>query len=204
MISNSNEIIPVRGLINNHKNGLGFFSIDEISELEEMLNSKSIKEIDFQNFFVKHPHFLRLGDYRQVYPHVHLEKKYIPDFILTNRELQKAAIVELKLPYPKLVTRKKNRERFSYAIWEARAQLLTYQKWFRDKYNRNKLLSAVNMPIYEPKLIVVIGRSDNFFDSFNRQQLSSDMNDIDVYTFDDILNLAKERILLMGNRNYYR
>ena len=80
---------------------------------------------------------------------------------------------------------------------EARAQLLTYLEWFRDDRNRSALAGRVGMSIYEPQLIVVIGRSRDFVDAFDRQRLVSTHPDIQVVTYDDIRTLAERRRLII-------
>lgn len=189
-----------RAILTHFKENFGAFTCDEIQELEELLNSPSSLEKDFQDFFEIHTNFLRKWDHREVYPQVvltHHERKLIPDFILTDRELQRAAIVELKLPGPKLIRRQINRDRFSAAIHEARTQLLRYRDWFRNSHNRFLLKSNVRMEIYDPQLIVIIGRSSEFQDEFDRQSLSADISDVKIVTYDDILRYAKRRRLII-------
>lgn len=102
--------LPQRALLTHFKDQFGGFTQSEIEELEELLNSRTAREYDFQSFFEQHTHFLRKWDYREVYPQVTLarsEGSLIPDFLLTDRELQRAAILDLKLPTPKLIKRQR-------------------------------------------------------------------------------------------------
>lgn len=192
--------LPQRAILTHLKNSFGVCTQSEIERLEELLNSRAAKEQDFQQFFEDNPHLFRLWDYREVTPHVSLnrpEGALLPDFLLTDRELQKAAIVELKLPGPKLIRRQRNRDRFTVAVMEARAQLLRYRDWFRDAANRRSLVARVGMEVYEPRLIVIIGRSSEFEDSIDRQRLSADYKDVEVVTRDDILRSAQRRRLII-------
>jgi hypothetical protein len=190
-----------RSLLTHVGGKFGLFTSDQIEELESLLNDQAAGEKEFQLLFEKHPHFFRFGDYREVYPHPYLchrdEGTLVPDFILTNRELAKAAVLELKLPKPKLVRRQFNRERFATAVMEARAQLLRYRDWFRTPANRRTLVSRVGFEIYEPRLAVVIGRSSDFVDNVDRQRLAADNPDVEVVTYDDLLKLAKQRRILI-------
>jgi hypothetical protein len=189
-----------RAILTHFKDSFGGFSEDEIRELEDLVNNPKSREIDFQRFFQCNPHFFRRWDYREVHPQVYLAKsseQLIPDFILTDRTLQRAAIVELKLPKPKLIRRQHNRDRFSDAIMEARAQLLKYRGWFRDSHNRRELKKIVGMEIYEPHLAVIIGRTSEFRDEMDRQLLVSENKDIEVVTYDDILTHAERRKLII-------
>jgi Shedu protein SduA, C-terminal len=192
----SGLLLPQRAILTHFKEHFGGFTADEIEELESLLNSPQSKEADFQRFFERHTHFFRRWDYREVYPHIALardEGLLVPDFILTDRELQRAAILDLKLPSPKIIRRQHNRDRFSASIMEARTQLLRYRDWFREQNNRKALVGKVGMEIYEPELIVVVGRSSEFRDEFDRQRLKADNPDIEVVTYEDILAYAKRR-----------
>jgi len=180
----------------------------EILELEELINDPRAKEGDLQRFFENHPHFFRMWDYRDVYPHVYLTREdegpLIPDFILVDPELQKAMVLDLKLPKAKLVVRKPNRRRFASAVDEAKAQLLEYRDWFEDRHNRAKLKEILGMEIFRPRMGVVIGTSQEFRTVVERQQIASRYPEIEVVTYDDIVRHAQRRLFLVkgatGNR----
>ncbi len=195
--SDSGILTPRRALLNHFQEKFGAFAPEQILELEDLLNSGGASEADFQRFFERFPHFLRKWDLREVHPQVYLAREdqgpLIPDFILTDTELQKAMILELKLPSPRLVTRRRNRDRFAAAVADARAQLLRYRDWFRDPRNRAGLKDKVGLEIYEPRLAVIVGRSREFLDEFDRQQLHADSPEIEVVTYDDILTFASRR-----------
>ena len=198
--SDSGLLLPQRAILTHLRENLGLITVDEIAELEDLLNSRSAKEKDFQDFFERNSHFFRKWDYREVHSRVYLardEGPLIPDFILTDREAQKAAILELKLPAPQLIRRQRNRDRFAAAITEARAQLLHYRDWFKDPRNRRSLVGSIGMEIYEPHLAVVIGRSGEFEDEFDRQLLASHASDIEIVTYEDLLAYAKRRQIII-------
>ncbi|HEX5715987.1 MAG TPA: Shedu anti-phage system protein SduA domain-containing protein [Thermoanaerobaculia bacterium] len=192
---------PHRALLTHFQGHFGGFSQVEIEQLDSLINSPSASELDFQRFFEAHSHFLRLWDHREVYPHVILrgdsDSAMIPDFILTDKALQRAAVLELKLPGPKLVRRQTNRDRFSALVMEARVQLIRYRNWFRSRTNRRSLVSQVGMEIYEPQMIVVIGRSSEFVDDFDRQEISSMVRDVQIVTYDDLVTFAARRVALL-------
>lgn len=138
----------------------GLVTPDELLELEDLINSARTKESDFQRFFERHPHFLRMWDHREVHPQVCLTREsegpLIPDFILVDPVLSRATIVELKLPTARVVTAKPNRERFSSMVEDARAQLLEYRDWFEEKHNRENLKSRFGLEIYRPRLAMIL------------------------------------------------
>jgi hypothetical protein len=190
--------VPHRALLT-HLGRIGLFSSDEIEELEELVNNSKTKEAEFQKFFENHPHFLRKWDYREVHPHIYLTREndgpLIPDFILTNREAQDAAIIDLKRATlkSKLIRHQDNRKRFADTVMEARAQLLEYRDWFESSANREGLKDKIGMSIYRPRLMVVIGRGSEFKDEYERQKLRDRTSDIELVTYDDILRFASQR-----------
>lgn len=195
---------PVRRLavLPHFAESYGGFRAAEILELEDMINSKSTSEADLQRFFEHHPAFLRLWEFRDVYPQVVLTRDdhgdLIPDFMLIDPELQKATIVDLKMPVKRVAVGTRNRRRFSQAVEEARAQLLTYQNWFDDRSNRLKLKDRFGLDIYRPRLAVIIGRSSSFTDEIERQRLVHSSPDVQVVTYDDIAECAKRRLYLVA------
>jgi electron transfer flavoprotein alpha/beta subunit len=187
--------VPHRGLLLHADDNYWDFSADTLNELNELIGNPKAAELEFQRFFEQHPNFFRKFDVREVYPLVHLTttkgQDLVPDFLLTNRAVQKAMIVELKLPTAKLVVHRDNRNRFAQAVMEARAQLLTYRKWFEESEHRDRLNRVIGMPIYQPRLAVIIGRTSDFYDGFQRQSLSFDTPDVEVVTYDDMIAFAE-------------
>jgi hypothetical protein len=201
--SPSGLLVPHRAILTHFRDQFGGFTVDEVEELEELINSDSAREGEFQRFFDRHSHFLRLHDYREVYSQITLSRPepdgpLIPDFLLTDRESQRAAVLDLKLPRAKLVVGVENRRRFSAALMEARQQLIEYGRWFRERNNRHHLMATVGMEVYEPRLIVVIGRSSEFRTPLERQSLVADTPGLTVVTYDDVVNFAKRRRILIS------
>ena len=199
--ADSGLLVPQRALLTHHNRQFGSFTQDQVNELDEIINNDSAKETDYQKFFDRYPHFLRRWDHREIHSQVYLSREdsgpLVPDFILTDTELQKAVVVDLKLPTARIVRRQRNRDRFSAAIIEARAQLLEYRDWFEDSRNRAKLKESLGMQIYRPRLAVIIGRSSEFTDELDRQKLSSRETDIEIVTYDDIARYATRRLVMI-------
>ena len=177
------------------------FLLVNLSELEDLINDPRAREFELQRFFEAHPNFLRLWNYNDVYPHVYLTREdegpLVPDFILIDRQLQKAMILDLKLPRFTTVIQKQNRERFSAAVADARAQLLEYRDWFEDASNRAKLKGKVGMEVYRPRIGVIIGTNEDFQSAFQRQKIVSRHSDVEIVTYDDIVQYAQRRLLLV-------
>jgi hypothetical protein len=180
----------------------GGFQPSDILAFEDLINSKKSREVDLQKFLERHPAFLRLWDFRDVYPQVVLTREQdgelIPDFLLVDPALQQATIVDLKLPMKKVAVGAKDRRHFSQAVEEAIAQLRMYQAWFDDPHNRSNLKERFGLEIYRPRLAVVIGRSSSFADEMDRQRLVASTPDVQVVTYDDISERAKRRLVLVA------
>ena len=200
-IRDHNRIFNNLGVLTHFKEQYAAILPIELLELEDLINSPVTKENDLQRFFENHPQFFRMWDYRNVYPHVYLTREeegpLIPDFILINPDLQRATILDLKLPNAKIITHKTNRDRFTAAIDEARVQLLEYKDWFENKDNRRRLKEYLGMEIFRPRLGVIIGGNTGFRDAVERQKLTSRYPDIDVVTYDDVVKYAHDRLMLI-------
>jgi hypothetical protein len=201
-VEEENGIVhPDLAVLTHFKEHYGCVKTAELIELEDLINNPRTKENDIQRFFEKHPHFFRLWDYRDVFPHVYLTREddgpLIPDFILVNPDVHHATIVDLKLPQAKLVRRQKNRERFSATVMEARSQLLQYHDWFDERSNRKHLKERLGIEIYRPCLGVVIGSSSEFRNAFDRQKLIDTVSDVEIVTYDDIIASAQRRLALI-------
>lgn len=194
-VSNRLAVLP------HYRDNYPLFRPMEVLKLETLINARNISEAQLQGFFEQYPHFFRFLDFREVYSQVILTReddgKLIPDFLLLDPELQKAMILDLKLPTKKIVVGSKDRKRYSAPVMEARSQLLRYRDWFEEKSNREKIKTKFGMEIYRPRLAVVIGRKGQFENEFQRQQLRSDQEDLELVTFDDILDQAKRRLMLI-------
>lgn len=202
-------LVPQKALLT-HIGDLGFFTFDSIAELEELINTPSAGETEFQKFFERHPHFLRREDYREVHPHVYLHREeegpLIPDFILTNPDIQKATLVELKRARLRVrpVRRESNRVRFGDLVMGARAQLLKYRDWFDQPNNRLLVANKLGMQVYKPKLMVIIGRASDFSEGIERASLAHSVPDLEVVTYDDLLHHASNRRAMLQRNNPQR
>ena len=177
------------------------FTPPALLELEDLINSKSAKEKDLQAFFERNPHLLRLWEYRDVHPHVVLthedEGDLIPDFMLVDPELQKAMVLDLKLPHKRVVVGSKNRRHLAAPVQEAIAQVRRYGQWFEERGNRAKLKKRFGLEVYRPRLAVVIGRTCDFETAFERQALTDQSTGVKIVTYDDVATLARRRLTMV-------
>lgn len=201
VIRNSTAAPKQSALLTHLREQCGTVAPAELLELEDLINSSRTKESDLQRFFEKYSHFLRLWDFRQVHPQVYLTREddgpLIPDFVLVDPTVNRATIVDLKLPTSKPIVARRNRERFSSMIEEARAQLLEYSEWFDDRRNRQSVKDRFGLEIYRPRLAMIIGRTIGEQSEFQQQKVRSRISDVDVVTYDEVIERARRRLALI-------
>jgi len=197
-ISTTNNIFPVRSsLIQQHNSSI--FNDESIELFTDMINSKNCSEADFQNFFMKYNEYFNMLGYKNILSQPVLigdnAPNRKPDFILEPISYKSCDILDLKLPnYNKGIVKQKKdniRVRFKDVIYELHAQLHEYGKYFDDKANRDYFKKEYGLDAYKPKLIGIIGRNNDFKSDFNRQDLKSLIPNIEIITYDDILEKAK-------------
>lgn len=178
--------------------GPSLFAADSIAEFEDLINSKNVLEQKFQDFFKRHPEFLKSLDFEKIHPQPILYKddgsKLIPDFFLEQIDCGWHAIADLKRPYDHMVIRKKNRVYFAQWIQDAIAQLQYYKEWFEDAKHRNEFerTQGLSTKVYRPKMVLIAGRSTHFTDDVERIRLLSAQDaNLSLWTYDDVLRRAQ-------------
>lgn len=178
--------------------GRGFLTADQLAEFEHLVNSPSATEPDLQRFFEKNPEFLRFHQHSQVYPQIQLTSDegnvLVPDFFLLAGK-GSLDICDIKLPSVKITSGRRNRRRFSAAVYEGVAQLRTYRNYFDDPQHRADFSQRLGVACYKPRLFLAIGRSKDFNNGIERRDCELDFSDVEVITYDDLLTTARERTL---------
>lgn len=182
---------------------------DSIEELEALVNSPKAKEKDFQDFFNRHRDFILNDEYKDAHPHIGLTsddgQALVPDFILEPIDQGGLCdLLELKLPSAKVFNLKKNRMRYSAAVAEAAAQLRLYGRYFEEEKNRNDLFERYRLRAYKPKMFVIIGRRSHAVDAFEERSMQTDLPNLYLRTYDDIINRMKWRAERMKTRDKVR
>ncbi|MFB9902395.1 Shedu anti-phage system protein SduA domain-containing protein [Allokutzneria oryzae] len=173
------------------------FSADALEELEGLINSEAVREQDLQEFFERNPQLLLGLDYERAIPHPILRREeeadLIPDFILLPHAdgVGTPKIVDLKLPKVNLVRRKTNRLGYLASVQEARDQLIEYRNYFADPSRAKWARVHLGMEVYMPDICVVIGRSASFGDAYERQRVRATASDLELLTYDDVLNRSR-------------
>jgi hypothetical protein len=176
----------------------GFFTQNQIQELEELINNPKTDENDLQKYFEQNPEFLKMHKHSQIYPQIQLTgdegNVLIPDFFLRGAK-DNLDICDIKLPSVKITAGSRNRRRFSASVLEGVAQLRNYRNYFDDTAKRKQFCATHGLTCYKPRLYLVIGRSKDFNSYIERRDCELDFSDVDVLTYDDLLKVANEQIL---------
>ena len=174
-----------------------------VEEFEDLINDSRTQEADLQEFLECNPDFIIGDDYKRAHPHVVLQPQpvggpLIPDFVLEPLECSGFAdLVELKLPTTQVFVLKKNRVRFSAAVFEAAAQAREYAAFFDDEANRRSVQQRLGFTAYRPKVFVILGRGTRV-DPLVARRAEEDLPPrLSLETFDDIVTRMKTRIARM-------
>lgn len=169
---------------------------DPLLYFEDLLNSSLTSENDFQRFFETYPLFLLGTDYNRLISHPVLvrddEHNLIPDFIMIPQDFSAPKVLDLKLPNINIARHTSNREGFLQSVMTARDQLMEYKNYFSSKSTSEYARQAFGCDIYLPKIAVVVGRSRYFVSEYERRKIESRVPDLEVITYDDILERAKQ------------
>ncbi|HEX2093878.1 MAG TPA: Shedu anti-phage system protein SduA domain-containing protein, partial [Longimicrobiaceae bacterium] len=162
-----------------------------VEEFEHLVNDPRTKEQDVHEFFERHPDFILNDDYKQAHSKVVLERvdggPLIPDFFL--EPFGKNALcdlLELKTPSASAYVLKKNRMRFSAAVFEAAAQLREYSRYFDEGSHRQRLQERYGLEAYKPRMFIILGRTGKV-NPLDLRSAELDLPGVTLRSFDAIL-----------------
>lgn len=168
----------------------------DIKEFRKLIEQNDIPEPQIQCFLEEHENILKLAFCCQkLHSHIVLEREeaedLIPDFILEYAQ-KNCDILDIKLPDKKLIVGRVNRERFSYHVNEAIAQVDNYRRFFQDGTQREAVKREYGIHVYEPNTYVIVGRDENIEKDLKREIEGRYRRDINVLTFDDVLRRCNQ------------
>jgi Domain of unknown function (DUF4263) len=168
---------------------------------EQMLSRATIPEHELQAFLADHPAIFEALGYSKIYPHLVLEREdgseLIPDFMLEPIYDKWWDILDIKVPDKSTIVGTPDRQRFSAAVSELVAQLREYGAAFEDPKLARRVEEKYGVKCYKPKLIGIIGRDDpRNADEHELRRLMTSYSDTQVLTFDQLLRIAKTRLLI--------
>lgn len=171
---------------------------ESINELESLVNSDDTTEARLQRFFEQNSELIRGDEYQAAHSQIVLERHdsgaLRPDFVLQPSDTsQLCDLLDLKLPSQNILVAKRNRQRFSAAVFEACAQLREYGLYFDDPRHRDLIRERYGLVAYRPRLIVVIGRLGGL-DPVELRKMSLDVPQLTLRTYDGLLARARRKL----------
>lgn len=137
---------------------------DVLKELEEMINSPAMKEMDLQRFFERYPELLRGDKYDLMIPQARIVPQesgaWRADFLLHPFD-QTAFCKVLELKVPKLRTTRPpyaGHSRFYADLLGAINQLRDYGAAFHDGETRRRFKEMYGIDVFQPDLQLIAGR----------------------------------------------
>jgi len=185
-----------------------------LGALEDLINSKTARERDYQRLFATYPQLLfLLGNYDDVQSGITVRlshvlcpeastNDYVPDFFLHDSVTDLWDVLEIKPPFiqgPLFVGRGRNAHHAlgpGAVLRRALSQLSVYGKALRQSNAVNYLRVNHDMRILRPRLILLIGLSDGIptLSEFSKSQLLRSVSEsADIFTYDQILGMARDK-----------
>lgn len=174
----------------------------QIERFEWLINQPKVSEYDIQKFLESAPNFLLGLEYKSLHSQLTMVREdrpsLRPDFFLERVRGDFCDILDIKLPTSPLVVGTPNRRTFSAAVISAMGQLRKYRNYFDDPANVRIFQARYGLNAYKPKIQVVIGRSSSYADHFERAVMEDELKNLQIITFDDILDRVRQQLRLIG------
>lgn len=171
-----------------------------LTQFEELISRENLKEGEIQQFLNKFPEFLQSLGYSSARPHICLRSedydRLIPDFILELPGGKGFDILDLKLPTGRLTARVPYL-RVSSELMKAVAQLRQYGKYFQQAVYRKAFEKKYGLLAFRPELVVVMGRDNQFDSRDDRLEIESQLNNVRLITYDELIAYGKSRSLIL-------
>jgi len=124
----------------------------------------------------------------------------IPDFFAELPNEGYFDIIDLKKPDEQLIVGTKNRRGLSAAVYSAVNQLRLYRDFFENPRQRKAFHERYGLNGWKPKIVVVIGRTPRGKSLEEFITAKRSLFDAEILTYDDILDRAKRRRLIIDGR----
>jgi len=178
-------------------NDYKYIQLPKINRFIELWGNSESSETDISSFLAKKENefilTMKFGA-KEIYSELTCEwqsedrKNIRPDFFVLQPNGY-ADIVEFKLPHidKKVIVGSDNRETFSAWLNSYISQTRVYLTYFEDPNNRAWFEQKYGFKVHRPRRWLVVGRR-NDFESDIWREIISDYRDIEILTFDDLID----------------
>jgi len=168
---------------------------EEVDHLQTLINTLDVKEVELQRFIEAHPEVLLGGEYVRL--HAQLSLRGVgtllrPDFFAES-VTGLSDILEIKLPTERIISGRMEQRMFSSCVQIGIAQVKGYSEFFEDPNHRRWFQDTYKLSVFRPLTILLVGRDKEFKDVFERRRLESWMGNFKIFTYDDLLRMARAR-----------
>lgn len=178
------------------------FTSQELQQYEQLiLDNPRVSEHEVSDFFWKFPKFVAIGGYKRIAREVILYKPngeavYRIDFCRCKFGEDLWDFVELKKPQVPFLVKQGGHWRLSSAIQAGVEQAQDYSDFLEEIENRCELEKRTLIRAFRPKVLLIGGRRDNTINREELIRLTSRYRPIDIQTYDDIYQFAKDNYVL--------
>jgi Domain of unknown function (DUF4263) len=168
-----------------------------LSDFEDLLNSRSVREADIQHFIAdNHSLLFALDDrYCEVRPHVCLYdangERLVPDFMVRLEDANIWHAIEIKMPRDSMTVKFNQQQRPSAQTARGIAELFNYRDYFGKRDNRARATRHFGAAPYEPCLVLVIGR-DRSAEKYEWVSANRAFPKVDIISYDYLFERARE------------
>ena len=137
------------------------------------------------------------SDYRDAKSRVLLRRDrqvaLTPDFVLEPLVGELCDLLEVEPAQNEISTEVDGIQQLSEVVVSACARLRTYRDHFEDERRRIEIEAEHGVRVFRPRLFVVIGSSRRT-DPITRRKLETQMTDVTLRTWDEVLTVARSRL----------
>jgi thioredoxin len=168
-----------------------------IAELEALINDSYATKEDVRAFLQDHPDIILGGEYKAAHPQVLLRRdgrqSLQPDFVLEPISGELADIVDIEPAQNDAITEVDGVAELTDVVIQACARLRDYRDHFEEEQHRIEIEDEHGIRVFRPRMFVVIGRSGQT-DALTQRRLETQLTDVTLRTWDDVLKVARERL----------
>jgi thioredoxin 1 len=168
-----------------------------IDEFEALLNDSYTTKGDVKTFLDAHPTLILGGEYRSAHSRVFLRREgrapLAPDFLLQPIAGELADVLEVEPASHEMSIDIDGVTQLSEVVVEACARLREYRDYFEEERRRIEIEDQHGIRAFRPRMFVVVGRA-NQTDAITRRRLETQMSDVTLRTWDEILHVAKTHL----------
>lgn len=168
-----------------------------ITEFEELINDSYTTKDEIRSFLLDNPGIILGGEYKAAHPQILLRRDgrrpLQPDFVLEPISGELADIIDIEPAQHDAVVEVDGVAALTDVVTQACARLREYRDHFEEERHRVEIEDEHGIRVFRPRMFVVIGRAGRA-DALTQRRLETQMDDVTLRSWDDVLKVARERL----------